>query len=226
MARPLNGGVVRVASALPAQRSRCFAAAGLRLISAAGTPRPELAPCQGGASLRSLFDGYGGGCAGDRCASWHEGVRVASPRVGGLCPPSRSAREAPAEGAAKPRRAPTRSGRPRLGTPLPRTQAWPPTPPAPTRREFGVRCACRRNQAQARIRDATQAPRGHTRRKAESAAVERPSHSPEGAPCSERPTTKTARRRELRLKDRLVRQPDRRERSAVDRPRIDADRER
>jgi len=64
MARPFNGGVACFASAVPARHFRCFAVAGLRLISAAGTPHPELALCPDGASLRSLLVDGGWGCAG------------------------------------------------------------------------------------------------------------------------------------------------------------------
>ncbi len=64
MARPLGGGVVCFASAVPARHLRCLSNAGLRLISAAGTPRPELAPCPRGASLRSLVVDGGWGRAG------------------------------------------------------------------------------------------------------------------------------------------------------------------
>ncbi len=50
MARPLNGGRPCVASDVPARRSCCVANAGLRFISPAGTPRPELATSWSGAT--------------------------------------------------------------------------------------------------------------------------------------------------------------------------------
>ncbi len=213
MARPLGGGRVGFAAGAPVRHFRCFAVAGLRLISAAGTPRPELALCPDGASLRSLVVDGGWGRARNHPASLHVGWTS-----GAAAPRSRSDQEptkarssgacglsvaiAKRERNARRSRAhstPDRRGRgslaPRSPLDTPPSQASPlPRCPAPTRREFGARCACRRNKAQARIHDATRAPRGHARRDARSTAVDGPSHSPEGTPCPERPTTRTARR--------------------------------
>ncbi len=206
MARPLGGGRLRFASAVPARHYRRVANAGLRFISAAGTPRPELARCPDGASLRSLVVDGLWGRAGDPPASLHEGWANGA-ASGRIRHPRKLARAERAPCSSRPRSAsgrrgaaaptPTQSPRPQLARTESRTTRRPrehPRYPAPTRREFGARCACRRNQAQARIRDATRAPRGHARRDARSTAAPWPSHSPEGAPCRERPTKRTARR--------------------------------